>query len=362
MKYEAFVSGTPISFFNIIGMSLRKIPPRVIVWQDSGCISSKAFWESFSGAECDRREKLRHVRAGFATNIVVGDAYEQGTAHICQIDESRCETQGWKFLVSPLSQDNMTSQSLFRRQPEISVNGTLSFILNRFRTGSVSFNVRMQDDGPEPNLSIKQYFTITVKNVNEAPTFYVPARIVGFEDLRFDHVAVVNVSAGPFEEGQNMSFYIKVDDPSLFVEMPSIRLDGDKGVLKFVPREDVFGRTRANITLVDDGGTEWWGANSSSNSTMIEIFPVNEVPSLVLAKDVFAFESPRQQVVQGVVIEKTVGPDNENGICSSLPGDCTAQVLDFQFQYASNPNLFTILPQYHACMACRSAFDDKFHD
>ena len=29
--FQAFVSGTPISFFNIIGMSLRKIPPRVIV-------------------------------------------------------------------------------------------------------------------------------------------------------------------------------------------------------------------------------------------------------------------------------------------------------------------------------------------
>jgi len=29
--FQAFVSGTPISFFTIIGMSLRKIPPRVIV-------------------------------------------------------------------------------------------------------------------------------------------------------------------------------------------------------------------------------------------------------------------------------------------------------------------------------------------
>lgn len=29
--FQAFVSGTPISLFNIIGMSLRKIPPRVVV-------------------------------------------------------------------------------------------------------------------------------------------------------------------------------------------------------------------------------------------------------------------------------------------------------------------------------------------
>ena len=29
--FQAFVSGTPIPLFNIIGMSLRKIPPQVIV-------------------------------------------------------------------------------------------------------------------------------------------------------------------------------------------------------------------------------------------------------------------------------------------------------------------------------------------
>ena len=29
--FQAFVSGTPIPLFNIIGMSLRKIPPRTIV-------------------------------------------------------------------------------------------------------------------------------------------------------------------------------------------------------------------------------------------------------------------------------------------------------------------------------------------
>src|SRR5947208_12661849 len=29
--FQAFVSGTPIPLFNIIGMSLRKIPPQIIV-------------------------------------------------------------------------------------------------------------------------------------------------------------------------------------------------------------------------------------------------------------------------------------------------------------------------------------------
>src|SRR3989338_4249001 len=29
--FQAFVSGAPISFFNIVGMSMRKIPPKLIV-------------------------------------------------------------------------------------------------------------------------------------------------------------------------------------------------------------------------------------------------------------------------------------------------------------------------------------------
>lgn len=49
--FRAFVSGTPISFFNIIGMSLRKIPPKVIV--DARIASYKAGLKSISVADLE---------------------------------------------------------------------------------------------------------------------------------------------------------------------------------------------------------------------------------------------------------------------------------------------------------------------
>ncbi|MEC7839394.1 MAG: flotillin-like protein FloA [Chlamydiota bacterium] len=49
--FQAFVSGTPISLFNIIGMSLRKIPPRVIV--QSRIIAFKAGLKSITVADLE---------------------------------------------------------------------------------------------------------------------------------------------------------------------------------------------------------------------------------------------------------------------------------------------------------------------
>jgi len=49
--FQAFVSGTPISLFNIIGMSLRKIPPRVIV--NARINSFKAGLKDFSVADLE---------------------------------------------------------------------------------------------------------------------------------------------------------------------------------------------------------------------------------------------------------------------------------------------------------------------
>lgn len=49
--FQAFVSGTPISLFNIIGMSLRKIPPRVIV--NARINSYKAGLKDFSVADLE---------------------------------------------------------------------------------------------------------------------------------------------------------------------------------------------------------------------------------------------------------------------------------------------------------------------
>jgi len=62
--FQAYVSGTPISFFNIIGMSLRKIPPRLIV--NARIIAFKAGLKDITTADLET-----HFLAGGRVNDIV---------------------------------------------------------------------------------------------------------------------------------------------------------------------------------------------------------------------------------------------------------------------------------------------------
>jgi uncharacterized protein YqfA (UPF0365 family) len=62
--FQAFVSGTPISLFNIIGMSLRKIPPRVIV--NAVINTSKAGLKQITANDLE----THYLAGGNVTNVV----------------------------------------------------------------------------------------------------------------------------------------------------------------------------------------------------------------------------------------------------------------------------------------------------
>lgn len=62
--FQAFVSGTPISLFNIIGMSLRKIPPRIIV--NARITSYKAGLKAITVADLE----THYLAGGNVINVV----------------------------------------------------------------------------------------------------------------------------------------------------------------------------------------------------------------------------------------------------------------------------------------------------
>lgn len=62
--FQAFVSGTPISLFNIIGMSLRKIPPKIIV--DARIVSYKAGLKSITVADLE----THYLAGGHVRDVV----------------------------------------------------------------------------------------------------------------------------------------------------------------------------------------------------------------------------------------------------------------------------------------------------
>ncbi len=62
--FQAFVSGTPISLFNIIGMSLRKIPPKIIV--NARIVSYKAGLKDISVSDLE----THYLAGGRVQNVV----------------------------------------------------------------------------------------------------------------------------------------------------------------------------------------------------------------------------------------------------------------------------------------------------
>jgi uncharacterized protein YqfA (UPF0365 family) len=82
--FQAFVSGTPIKLFNIIGMSLRKIPPKIIV--QARIISFKAGLKSLTVADLE----THYLAGGQVLNLVtamiaadkanIGLTWKQATA------------------------------------------------------------------------------------------------------------------------------------------------------------------------------------------------------------------------------------------------------------------------------------------
>jgi hypothetical protein len=134
--------------------------------------------------------------------------------------------------------------ALFTRAPQISSDGTLSFILGKNRFGEARFEVRLEDDSGA--ISDPRTFTIRVKNVNQAPFFSIPQRIVGYESTEFDMIVCPQLSPGEFEEDvQSLTFTVVTADASLFAEPPAIDSDCR---LTFRPLEYVYGATTLSVT------------------------------------------------------------------------------------------------------------------
>ena len=102
--------------------------------------------------------------------------------------------------------------------------------------------------------------TITVKPVNDAPSFTKGADQVVLEDTGEQTVGgwATGISAGPGDEsGKTLSFLVNNDNNTLFAVQPMIAADG---TLTYTPAANANGSATVTVTLHDDGGTENGGA------------------------------------------------------------------------------------------------------
>lgn len=135
---------------------------------------------------------------------------------------------------------------------------TLSPVADAFGTSMVT--VTVVDDGGTANGGIdtfSQTFMVTVTSVNDQPTFdAIPNQNVSQGSTMTQMVTISNVSAGPANENQALTFTAISSDPSNFAN-PTITGSGATRTLSFTPNANAMGTTTITVTAMDtDGGND----------------------------------------------------------------------------------------------------------
>jgi hypothetical protein len=187
---------------------------------------------------------------------------------------------------------SVTNPALFASLPVIDSNGLLSFRPAADANGFSLVTVAAQDDGtPGNNFSGTQTFIITVKPVNDPPSF-TSGPDIQTTDESGDQIVpgwATNVTAGPPDESggvgisgmtvvaggevqppaQQLTFNVTTQTPGLFSSPPAIDATGQ---LTFTPKPNVHGQATLSVALMDDGGTADGGKDTSFPQTFhIEI-------------------------------------------------------------------------------------------
>ncbi len=153
--------------------------------------------------------------------------------------------------------------------------------LNYF--GGDSFVFQANDgNGGTDNATV----TITVAPVNDAPSFLAGASVTVLEDSgAYSAAWASSIVAGPANEsGQNVTFTVTTDNPSLFAVPPAVAPDG---TLTFEPAANAYGTANLTITAHDDGGTGNGGVDTSAPQTSaIHVTGVNDAPSFTAGGNV----------------------------------------------------------------------------
>lgn len=145
-------------------------------------------------------------------------------------------------------------------------------------SGSAVITVTAQDDGGISNGAFDSFirrFTITIDEVNDAPSFdLIPDQSV-LEDAQGTLITLNNLSPGSgFETSQNLTVTALSSNTAL---IPNPVFNGTS--LTLTPAPNASGSAVITVTVTDDGGTLNGGIDSFQQSFNVQVLAVNDAPS-----------------------------------------------------------------------------------
>lgn len=210
--------------------------------------------------------------SGWATGISRGAPNESG-----------------QILTFNVTNDNA---ALFTVAPRVDpATGNLTYTLAPNANGVANVSVTLRDNGGTTNggvdTSDPYTFTITVDQVNDAPSFTRGANITVAEDAAPQTINnwATNIQPGPItpaanEAAQAVNFLVDSSNPSLFSAGPEIAPNGS---LTYTLAPNANGTAVVTVRLQDNGGTENGGVDTSAPQTFtINVTPVNDAPVLTV--------------------------------------------------------------------------------
>ena len=202
---------------------------------------------------------------------------------------------------------------------------TLTFAQNAF--GSSSITIRATDSG---GLFVTEDFQVTLNSVNDAPSFTPGSNISIPEDSPPQSIPnwATNLSPGPANEAsQTLSFNLTTDNDALFSVLPTIN---NTGLLSFSPLSDAAGTAVVSATIMDSGGVENGGVNTSAPITFTITITQSNDPPVVQPETYFLEEGNLLPAIAGGtppgVLDNDVDPD----------GDALTAILVTEPQFAQN--------------------------
>ena len=211
------------------------------------------------------------------------------------------------------------NSGLFTTPPALTADGTLTYAPAPNKNGTATVTVRASDDGGTANggvdTSAPTTFTITVRPVNDAPSFTAGADQTVFENAGAVRVAgwATGIVAGPADEsGQTVDFLVSNSRTGLFTAdgQPHVAANGTLG---YTPAANANGTATVTVRARDDGGTADGGDDTSPAQTFtITIRAVNSSPSFTAGPDQTVAEDAGPQTVPGWATGISPGPADES--------------------------------------------------
>lgn len=225
-----------------------------------------------------------------------------------------------------------------------SIQGVLSNLTyqgNPDYNGADTITVTINDQGATGSpgaLGVTRTIPVTVRSVNDAPTFTGGANQAVNEDAGTQVVTgwATNILRGPANEsGQTINFVVNNDNAALFTTTGQPRIDPTTGNLIYTPAANAFGTATVTVRLQDNGGTSFGGVDTSSDYTFtIDVNPVNDAPTFTRGSNItIAEDSPAQSVLWATNISPGPG--------TPLPPNESNQTVNF-IVANDNPGLFTV--------------------